>query len=71
MGFCALLLLDLPDPEIEPSSLKSPALADGFFFFYRYCHLGSPFLLYLLFSFYKFKSINIVLKLNKLSFERQ
>ena len=25
---------DLPDPEIEPTSLTSPALAGGFFFFF-------------------------------------
>ena len=26
---------DLPDPEIEPVSLTSPALAGGFFFFFN------------------------------------
>ena len=30
---------DLPDPEIEPSSFASPALAGGFF---TTDHLGSP-----------------------------
>ena len=34
----------LPDPEIEPGSLTSPALAGRFFFFFFYHkqHLGSP-----------------------------
>ena len=27
---------DLPDPGIKPTSLESPALADGFFFFFFY-----------------------------------
>ena len=29
-----LLPRDLPDPEIKPASLTSPALAGGFFFFF-------------------------------------
>ena len=31
---------DLPDPGIEPTSLKSSALAGGFLYYWR--HLGSP-----------------------------
>ena len=30
---------DLPDPGIEPTSVTSPALEAGFFFFYQLCHL--------------------------------
>ena len=29
---------NLPDPGIEPTSLASPALADGFFFFFFFYH---------------------------------
>ena len=37
---------DLPILGIEPVSLRSPILANGFFFFYHQCHLGSPQILY-------------------------
>ena len=42
-GLACLLPGDLPNPEIEPSSLISPALAGGFFFFFlRLSPLWSP-----------------------------
>ena len=37
----------LPGPEIETESLISPELADNFFFFNHWCHLGMPFLILL------------------------
>ena len=32
---------DLPDPEMEPTSLASPALAGGFFFFFFFFTTGA------------------------------
>ena len=43
---------DLPDPEIEPTSLTRPALADGFFTTGATCTANSQTIFYFVFVFY-------------------